>query len=79
MSCQRDQNNGRDNLVGNDVNFYRIFFLNIQADYTKYHCHEEFADRRKKAVARTYFYMNEAQCERNMDTFLQSIEAVSGN
>lgn len=26
MSCQRDQNNGRDNLMGNDVNFYRIFF-----------------------------------------------------
>lgn len=32
-----------------------------------------------KAAARTYFYMNEAQCERNMEIFLQSIEAVSGN
>jgi len=48
------------------------------ADFTKYHYNEGFADRRKKAVARTYFYMNEAQCEKNMDTFLQSIEAVSG-
>ncbi|ODM93544.1 Proline dehydrogenase 1, mitochondrial [Orchesella cincta] len=43
----------------------------------QYHSSEEFADRRKKAVARTYFYLDEAQCERNMETFLQSIEAVS--
>jgi proline dehydrogenase len=34
--------------------------------------------RGEKVVARTYFYMNEAQCERNMEIFLQSIEAVSG-
>lgn len=52
--------------------------LDYWIDFTRYHFNEEFADRRKKAVARTYFYMNEAQCERNMDTFLQSIEAVSG-
>jgi len=41
--------------------------------------HPEFADRRGGvASARTFFYMNEAQCERNMETFIQSIEAVSG-
>ncbi|ODM98246.1 Proline dehydrogenase 1, mitochondrial [Orchesella cincta] len=55
----------------------REFGVKAILDYS-YHAHEEFADRRKKAVARTYFYMNEAQCERNMDIFLQSIEAVSG-
>ncbi|OXA52967.1 proline dehydrogenase 1, mitochondrial isoform X2 [Folsomia candida] len=47
-----------------------------QSEYTKYQ--EGTSNRRMKAAARTYFYMNEAQCERNMETFLQSIEAVSG-
>jgi len=54
----------------------KIYF---NAEYAKYHAHDGVTtDRRRKAAARTYFYMNEAQCERNMETFLQSIEAVSG-
>ncbi|KAF0301946.1 Proline dehydrogenase 1, mitochondrial [Amphibalanus amphitrite] len=54
--------------------------LTVQKDpMARYHAHREFADRRVKVQsARTYFYMNEAQCEKNMETFLKSIEAVSG-
>jgi proline dehydrogenase len=35
------------------------------------------ADRRHKVLgARTYFYLNEATCERNMETFIRCLEAV---
>jgi len=45
----------------------------------RYHAHSEFADRRQNVKsARTYFYNNEAQCEKNVDIFLRCIEAVSG-
>jgi len=45
----------------------------------RYHAHSQFADRRQNVKsARTYFYMNEAQCEKNVDIFLRCIEAVSG-
>jgi hypothetical protein len=40
----------------------------------------KFGDRRdgNQASARTYFYTNEAACEKNMETFLRCIEAVAG-
>lgn len=41
---------------------------------------KKFADRRYKVQsARTYFYLNEATCERNMETFLKCLEAVAGS
>ncbi|XP_018330006.1 proline dehydrogenase 1, mitochondrial isoform X2 [Agrilus planipennis] len=45
----------------------------------QYHVAKTFADRRYLvSSARTYFYMNEATCERNMETFIQCLEAVAG-
>lgn len=49
------------------------------AGLKQYHVDKSFADRRYKVQsARTYFYLNEATCERNMETFLECLEAVSG-
>lgn len=50
-----------------------------QSSLKQYHVDKTFADRRYKVQsARTYFYLNEATCERNMETFLQCLEAVAG-
>ena len=44
----------------------------------KYHVAKPFADRRYKvSSARTYFYLNEASCERNMDVFIRCLESVA--
>ncbi|XP_055846223.1 proline dehydrogenase 1, mitochondrial isoform X1 [Episyrphus balteatus] len=45
----------------------------------QYHVDKSFADRRYKvSSARTYFYLNEATCERNMEVFIKCLEAISG-
>lgn len=45
----------------------------------QYSVEQRFADRRHKVTsARTYFYLNEASCEKNTAAFLKSIEAVAG-
>lgn len=45
----------------------------------QYHVDKQFADRRYKVQsARTYFYLNEATCERNMEVFQNCLHAVAG-
>ncbi|XP_045465452.1 proline dehydrogenase 1, mitochondrial [Harmonia axyridis] len=48
-----------------------------QGDLKQYHVDRTFADRRYKVQsARTYFYLNEATCERNMETFIKCLAAI---
>lgn len=45
----------------------------------QFHVDKQFADRRYKVQsARTYFYLNEATCERNMEIFQNCLNAVAG-
>jgi len=44
----------------------------------RYQAHKEFGDRRIGVYgARTFFYQGEANCERNLETFLRCIETVA--
>nr|XP_023030412.1 proline dehydrogenase 1, mitochondrial isoform X2 [Leptinotarsa decemlineata] len=52
---------------------------NVEGSLKQYHVDKTFADRRYKVQsARTYFYLNEATCERNMETFIRCLEAIAG-
>lgn len=45
----------------------------------QYNVAKTFADRRYRVQsARTYFYLNEATCERNVETFQECLHAVAG-
>ncbi|XP_041349161.1 uncharacterized protein LOC121368490 [Gigantopelta aegis] len=45
----------------------------------RFRAHEEFGDRRDKVIsARTYFYEDEAHCDKNMQIILNCIDAVTG-
>ncbi|XP_077286659.1 proline dehydrogenase slgA isoform X2 [Arctopsyche grandis] len=45
----------------------------------QYKVNKSFADRRYKVQsARTYFYLNEATCERNTEIFIRCLESVAG-
>uniref|UniRef100_A0A1B6FBK2 Proline dehydrogenase n=1 Tax=Cuerna arida TaxID=1464854 RepID=A0A1B6FBK2_9HEMI len=45
----------------------------------QYNANKTFADRRYKvSSARTYFYLNEATCERNVEIFQDCLHAVAG-
>ncbi|XP_007430602.1 proline dehydrogenase 1, mitochondrial [Python bivittatus] len=46
----------------------------------RYSVHHKFGDRRDGVIgARTYFYADEAKCDRHMETFLKCIEASGGS
>ncbi|XP_070807395.1 proline dehydrogenase 1, mitochondrial [Pituophis catenifer annectens] len=46
----------------------------------RYSAHHKFGDRRDGVTgARTYFYADEAKCDRHMETFLKCIEASGGS
>uniref|UniRef100_A0A1A9VRM3 Proline dehydrogenase n=1 Tax=Glossina austeni TaxID=7395 RepID=A0A1A9VRM3_GLOAU len=53
-------------------------FVNKEDSLPQYQVDKTFADRRYKVnSARTYFYLNEATCERNMEVFIKCLEAVA--
>jgi len=51
----------------------------IGGEMPQYNVNKTFADRRYKvSSARTYFYLNEATCERNVEIFQDCLHAVAG-
>ncbi|CAI4221836.1 unnamed protein product [Auanema sp. JU1783] len=50
----------------------------LSSTQAKYRSHKDFADRRAHVVsARTYFYDGEENCDKNMEIFMESIDAVA--
>ena len=51
----------------------------VGGEMPQYNVTKTFADRRYKVQsARTYFYLNEATCERNVEIFQESLHAAAG-
>lgn len=51
----------------------------VGGEMPQYNVAKTFADRRYRVQsARTYFYLNEATCERNVETFQECLHAVAG-
>jgi len=80
-SCVSDAD---DLNTNNKANFAGVakdkeFTASTQEDEIRqYQAHKEFADRRQGVTgARTFFYQGEANCERNLDTFIRCIETVA--
>ncbi|BES90393.1 Proline dehydrogenase [Nesidiocoris tenuis] len=64
------------------INLLLCFALSaasVGGEMPQYNVAKTFADRRYKVQsARTYFYLNEATCERNVETFQDCLHAVAG-
>lgn len=71
------------------VKYFAFFFVLIRScnssepelkkALTRFVPNKRFGDRRSNVVgARTYFYLNEDNCDQNMKIFLNCIDAVSG-
>lgn len=82
--AQADDNNctldNNDNRQESDDELKYLAKMDEDSPLRRYLGSNNFADRRRYLpVARTYFYHGESQCERNLEIFFKSIEAVANS
>ena len=67
----------QDSFPLNKMNYHHHYYYHYLGS-KQFQVHKEFGDRRENVTsARTYFYEDEKKCDKNLEIFMDCVDAVS--